>query len=120
MMHRVFIFPAALLLLLSVLLSGAWKPLPQGAPQPPSPPWGFFAHKRINRLAVLTLPPGMMVLFKPNIDWITEHAVDPDMRRYATRHEGPRHFIDLDRYGSPPFSDLPRGKLDKEMIDLAS
>lgn len=72
------------------------------------PAWGFFAHKRINRLAVLTLPPEMMVFFKPNIDWLTDHAVDPDMRRYATKHEAPRHYIDLDMYGSPPFDNLPR------------
>lgn len=72
------------------------------------PAWGFFAHKRINRLAVLTLPPEMMVFFKPNIDWLTDHAVDPDMRRYATKHEAPRHYIDLDMYGSPPFENLPR------------
>jgi hypothetical protein len=54
-----------------------------------SPDWGFFAHKRINRLAVLTLPPQMMVFFKPNIDYLTDHAVDPDMRRYASKHEAP-------------------------------
>jgi hypothetical protein len=75
---------------------------------PQSPTWGFFAHKRINRLAVLTLPPEMMVFFKPNIDWLADHAVDPDMRRYATKHEAPRHYIDLDEYGKPPFDDLPR------------
>lgn len=69
--------------------------------------WGFFAHKRINRLAVLTLPPQMMVFFKPNIDYITDHAVDPDMRRYASKVEAPRHYIDLDNYG-PPFDNLPR------------
>ncbi len=74
----------------------------------PSPTWGFFAHKRINRLAVLTLPPQMMVFFKPNIDYLTDHAVDPDMRRYASKHEAPRHYIDLDNYGTPPFADLPR------------
>lgn len=74
---------------------------------PESPEWGFFGHKRINRLAVLTLPPPMMVFFKPHIDYITDHAVDPDMRRYASKHEGPRHFIDLDNYG-PPFDSLPR------------
>ncbi len=70
--------------------------------------WGFFAHQRINRLAVLTLPPEMMVFFKPNIDWLTDHAVDADMRRYASKHEAPRHYIDLDEYGSPPFDNLPR------------
>lgn len=73
-----------------------------------APPWGFFAHRRINRLAVLTLPPEMMVFFKPNIDWISDHATDPDMRRYATPWEGPRHFIDLDEHGTPPFEGLPR------------
>ena len=78
---------------------------------PDTPEWGFFAHKRINRLAVLTLPPQMMAFFKPNIDYITDHAVDPDMRRYASKHEGPRHFIDLDNYG-PPFEGLPRERLD--------
>ena len=78
---------------------------------PATPEWGFFAHKRINRLAVLTLPPQMMVFFKPNIDYISDHAVDPDMRRYASKHEGPRHFIDLDNYG-PPFDDLPRQRVD--------
>jgi hypothetical protein len=76
------------------------------------PAWGFFGHKRINRLAVLTLPPEMMVFFKPNIDYLTDHAVDPDMRRYATKHEAPRHYIDLDNYGAPPFDGLPRLWLD--------
>jgi hypothetical protein len=78
---------------------------------PATPEWGFFAHKRINRLAVLTLPPQMMAFFKPNIDYITDHAVDPDMRRYASKHEAPRHYIDLDNYG-PPFDGLPRQRLE--------
>jgi hypothetical protein len=62
--------------------------------------WGFFAHKRINRLAVFTLPPEMMVFFKPNIGYITENAVAPDVRRYAVANEASHHYIDLDRYGS--------------------
>jgi hypothetical protein len=66
--------------------------------------WGFFAHKRINRLAVFTLPPDMMVFFKPNIGYITENAVAPDVRRYAVANEASHHYIDLDRYE-------PKGKL---------
>jgi hypothetical protein len=85
------------------------------SPNPQSPEWGFFAHKRINRLAVLTLPPQMMVFFKPNIDYLTDHAVDPDMRRYASKNEAPRHYIDLDNYGAPPFVDLPRQWVDALM-----
>lgn len=79
------------------------------------PTWGFFAHKRINRLAVLTLPPDMMVFFKPHIDYLTDHAADPDMRRYASKNEAPRHYIDLDNYGTPPFEGLPRAWMDAMM-----
>ncbi|HMK25003.1 MAG TPA: zinc dependent phospholipase C family protein [Chitinophagaceae bacterium] len=70
--------------------------------------WGFYAHKKINYYAVFLLPPEMMVLYKPNIDFITEHAVDPDMRRYAVPEEGPRHYIDIDHYGKYPYDSLPR------------
>ncbi len=49
----------------------------------------------------------MMVLYKPNIDFLSEHAVDPDKRRYAVKGEGPRHYIDIDHYGSYPYTSLP-------------
>lgn len=70
--------------------------------------WGFYAHKKINYYAVFLLPPEMMVLYKPNIDFLEEHAVDPDKRRYAVPEEGPRHYIDIDHYGAYPYPDLPR------------
>ncbi len=70
--------------------------------------WGFYAHKRINYYAVFLLPPEMMVLYKPNIDFLTEHAVDPDKRRYVVPHEGARHYIDIDHYGNYPYTSLPR------------
>ena len=70
--------------------------------------WGFYAHKQINYYAVFLLPPEMVVLYKPHIDLLFEHAVDPDKRRYAVKEEGPRHYIDLDKYGSYPFQSLPR------------
>jgi len=50
----------------------------------------------------------MMLLYKSNIDFITEHAVDPDKRRYAVAEEGPRHYIDIDHYGKYPYDSLPR------------
>lgn len=50
----------------------------------------------------------MMVLYKPNISFISEHAVDPDKRRYAVAEEGARHFIDIDHYGIYPYTSLPR------------
>lgn len=73
--------------------------------------WGFFGHRKINRMAVFTLPPDMMVFYKKNIEYITDHAVDPDKRRYATKHEAVRHYIDLDVWGEYPFSDFPRTQM---------
>jgi hypothetical protein len=70
--------------------------------------WGFYAHRKINYYAVFLLPPEMMLLYKPNIDFITEHAVDPDKRRYMVAAEASRHYIDIDHYGVPPFNSLPR------------
>ncbi|HET9824125.1 MAG TPA: zinc dependent phospholipase C family protein [Chitinophagaceae bacterium] len=70
--------------------------------------WGFYAHKKINYYAVFLLPPKMLVLYKPQIDFLSEHGVDPDMRRYVFAGEGARHYIDIDRYGKYPFPSLPR------------
>ena len=70
--------------------------------------WGFFAHRKINQYAVFLLPPEMMVLYKPNIAFLEEHAVDPDKRRYIIAEEGPRHYIDIDHYGHHPYDSLPR------------
>lgn len=49
----------------------------------------------------------MMVLYKPNIEFVTDHAVDPDKRRYAVAAEAPRHYIDINNYGNYPWPDLP-------------
>jgi hypothetical protein len=70
--------------------------------------WGFFAHKRINRLAVFTLPKDLISFYKSNINYITDHAVDPDKRRYADSLEAPRHYLDADHYGKAPFDSIPK------------
>src|SRR5688572_15883936 len=70
--------------------------------------WGFWAHQRINRMAVFALHPTMFGFFKYHIDYITIHAVDPDKRRYAMEGEAACHFIDLDRYGLHPFDSIPQ------------
>lgn len=70
--------------------------------------WGFYAHRKINQYAVFLLPPEMMILYKPYIGFLEEHAVDPDKRRYAIPEEGPRHYIDIDQYGVYPYDSLPR------------
>lgn len=70
--------------------------------------WGFFAHRRINYYAVFLLPPEMMVLYKPYSEFLSDHAVDPDKRRYVLKEEAPRHYIDMDHYGAYPYDSLPR------------
>jgi len=70
--------------------------------------WGFYAHRKINYFACFLLPPEMLLFYKSNIEFITEHATDPDKRRYAIPEEGPRHYIDIDHYGTYPYKSLPR------------
>ncbi|MES2519602.1 MAG: zinc dependent phospholipase C family protein [Bacteroidota bacterium] len=69
--------------------------------------WGFFAHQRINRLAIFTLPHDMMPFYKTHLRYLMEHSVAPDQRRYAVKDEAPRHYIDLDAYGDSATYKLP-------------
>lgn len=77
-----------------------------------APAWGFFGHKRINELSVYTLPSEMFGFYKANIEYIIDHSVDPDKRRYGVIGEAECHYIDMDRYITPeypnPFDNVPR------------
>ncbi|MEM6644017.1 MAG: zinc dependent phospholipase C family protein [Bacteroidota bacterium] len=70
--------------------------------------WGFFAHQKINRLAVFTLPPEMLGFYKSNLQYLTAKSVNPDMRRYVSKGEAPRHYIDIDVYGDSAVYKMPR------------
>lgn len=74
----------------------------------PANAWGFYAHKKINRQAVFSLPPEMIGFFKANITYISENAVNPDRRRYAVKGEAEKHFLDADAYGDSAIYLLPR------------
>ena len=67
--------------------------------------WGFFAHQRINKLAVFSLPPAMIGFYKKNLTYIVEASVNPDKRRFSLPDEAPRHYIDLDHYGDSAFAE---------------
>lgn len=74
--------------------------------------WGFYAHQKINRLAVFCMPSETFGFFKKHIDYLSEHAVDPDKRRYLVKGEGEKHYIDIDYYERAlPFDTLPRSYL---------
>ena len=70
--------------------------------------WGFYAHKKINRQAVFSLPPEMMGFYKKHIEEITEKAVAADERRHNDEDEAPRHYIDIDAYGDSAVYEMPR------------
>ncbi|MEX0968725.1 MAG: zinc dependent phospholipase C family protein [Bacteroidia bacterium] len=69
--------------------------------------WGFWAHKKANQVAVFTLPYEMLPFYKSWVNYVSEHAVDADKRRFVSESEAPRHYIDLDHYGTFPFDSFP-------------
>ena len=49
--------------------------------------------------------------YKFHIDFISDHAVDPDKRRYAVKGEAEKHYIDIDHFikdGENPFEIMPK------------
>ncbi|MFW5758198.1 MAG: zinc dependent phospholipase C family protein [Bacteroidota bacterium] len=69
--------------------------------------FGFAAHRKINRMAVFTLPPEMIGFFKFHIEYLSEHSIDPDRRAHAVPGEAPRHYINIDHFGEDPFEVMP-------------
>lgn len=72
--------------------------------------WGRWGHKHISRAAVFALPPEMRIFFYNHIDFITEDAVVPDLRRSLIndKNEPPRHYIDIEDFGNIPLSSFPK------------
>lgn len=64
--------------------------------------WGTFGHEHINRSAVFALPQPLQMFFYNHIDFITQESTVPDLRKYTLndKAENPRHFIDLENFGS--------------------
>jgi hypothetical protein len=86
--------------------------------------WGQWGHKHISRAAVFALPEPMQKFFYNHIDYITEGAVVPDLRRAIIndKNESTRHFIDIEDF-KIPISDFPKTmeeadkKYDKAFLD---
>jgi hypothetical protein len=64
--------------------------------------WGVFGHEHINRAAIFALPESLKVFFYNHIDFITQESTVPDLRKYTLNDklERPRHYINLESYGS--------------------
>jgi hypothetical protein len=71
--------------------------------------WGFFAHYKINKMAVFTLPESMNTFFLNHIQLLEDKAVNADKRKFTVKAEAPRHYIDIDAYSvDSPFAVVPR------------
>ncbi len=72
--------------------------------------WGMYGHQHINHAAVFALPPEMRFFFYNHIDFLTEEATVPDLRKYTIndRAEGPRHYINIEGMETMPIDSLPR------------
>lgn len=64
--------------------------------------WGIVGHERINKAAVMALPKSLQVFFYNHIDFITQESTVPDLRKYILQDkaEGPRHYFDMENFGS--------------------
>jgi len=60
--------------------------------------WGFFAHRKITMNAIYLLPPGLRGFYKHHRESVVLQSVNPDKRRYVISEEGPRHYIDLEKF----------------------
>jgi hypothetical protein len=75
----------------------------------PAYAWGFEVHRFITARAIEALPREIRPFFEKFRTQIVEHSIDPDLWRTAGFvEEPPRHFVDMDAYGAPPFDGLPR------------
>ncbi len=75
----------------------------------PAGTWGFDVHRFVTAEAIALLPDALRPFYEGQRAFVVEHSVDPDLWRTAGfADEPPRHFLDLDAYGSYPFMPLPR------------
>jgi hypothetical protein len=73
--------------------------------------WGLDVHRFITERAIATLPGAVRPFFEKHRAFIVEHSIDPDLwRSVGFAEEPPRHFLDLDSFGSYPFRELPRDR----------
>ncbi len=72
--------------------------------------WGMYGHQHINHAAVFALPAEMRFFFYNHIDFLTEEANIPDLRKYTLndRAENPRHYINIEGMETMPIDSLPR------------
>lgn len=70
--------------------------------------WGPNAERLVTSKAVDTLPPEIGTFFDANRRFLVQHVTDSDAASEPDSPASHNGYIDLDHYGSFPFSELPR------------
>ncbi|RYY84290.1 MAG: hypothetical protein EOO15_19640 [Chitinophagaceae bacterium] len=70
--------------------------------------WGFLVHRTSTQLAIYQLPNEMQPFFYDQLDYLVRYSVRPDQRRNSDKSEGPKHFIDAERFGPGGLAAMPR------------
>jgi len=73
--------------------------------------WGGTGHRIISQYAGLSFNAEMSE-FSSWVPYIKDHASDADIRKSTDKSEGPKHYIDIDRYASF----LSTGKIDQNTV----
>lgn len=58
--------------------------------------WGFPVHRHVNRSATEALPEPLRGWMMTEVEWLSAHATDADMRKHSVEREAPRHYLDRD------------------------
>ena len=66
--------------------------------------WGFFSHKKINHYFVMSLSKNkdarpLFSFYNKHVNYLVDHAGDPDSRRAHSRSEGEKHFLNIENFG---------------------
>jgi hypothetical protein len=76
--------------------------------------WSMDGHRYLTRRALENMPAELAAFLAPKIDFVSEHAADPDLWRVMglaglLGPEPPNHYLDLDALDEPPpFTNVPR------------
>lgn len=73
--------------------------------------WGGTGHRMISQYVGLSFNTEMNE-FNAWVPYIKDHASDADNRKTTDKSEGPKHYIDIDRYASF----LTTGKIDQNIV----
>ncbi|MBC6610849.1 hypothetical protein H8B15_07935 [Hymenobacter sp. BT507] len=73
-----------------------------------SPGWGFMGHRTIAQISVYALPKAMQPFYYHFLPRLVTLSTAPDERRETDPTEAPKHYIDMDHYGTDPFGAMPK------------